>query len=188
MPPRLRGVASTISAGFVRRVSESRIGTTFNFYRDGADATLRRARLAAYLESRAETRLLLVGEAAGYRGARVSGLPFTSERQLTGSGPAEPSATIVHRVLAELGIEEDVLLWNVVPTHPHLPGVPRSNRTPTRGEATAGMAFLFELSAGRHVVAVGRLAERVTGAPYVRHPSRGGAASFRQGLMQHLDV
>jgi hypothetical protein len=25
---------------------------------------------------------------------------------------------IVHRVLAELGIEEDVLLWNVVPTHP----------------------------------------------------------------------
>jgi hypothetical protein len=43
---------STIAAGFVRRLSDARIGTTFNFYRDGADASERRARLAAYLESR----------------------------------------------------------------------------------------------------------------------------------------
>ena len=33
-------------------------------------------------------------------------------------GPAEASATIVQRVLAELGVTADVLLWNVVPTHP----------------------------------------------------------------------
>ena len=48
-----------------------------------------------------DAELLLVGEAAGYRGARVSGVAFTSERQLTGSGPAEATATIVHRVLHE---------------------------------------------------------------------------------------
>ena len=57
------------------------------------------------LAERAETPILLVGEAPGYRGTRVSGIPFTSERQLTGTGPAEATATIVHRVLAEFGIE-----------------------------------------------------------------------------------
>jgi uracil-DNA glycosylase len=123
--------------------------------------------------------IVLVGEAAGYRGARISGIPFTSERQLTGSGPAEATATIVHRVLAELGLEEHVLLWNVVPTHP---GTKTSNRRPTRAEVDASLPFLRELTAGRRAIAVGRLAERVLGAPYVRHPSHGGAADFRAGL------
>jgi hypothetical protein len=88
----------------INRLAAATIGQTTNFYRDGQGAALRRARLAAYLESRAEAPLLLVGEAPGYRGARVSGIPFTSERQLTGSGPAEATATIVHRVLAERSI------------------------------------------------------------------------------------
>ena len=68
-----------------------------------------RERLLGYLETRAAARVLLVGEAPGYRGARVSGIPFTSERQLTGIGPAESTATIVHRVLRELELEEEVL-------------------------------------------------------------------------------
>jgi hypothetical protein len=38
----------------------------------------------------------------------------------------------------------------------------------------------------RRVVAVGRLAEQATGAPYVRHPSHGGAAEFRAGLERLL--
>ncbi len=130
--------------------------------------------MEAYLESRARAEIVLVGEAAGYRGARVSGIPFTSERQLTGAGPAEASATIVHRVLGDLGLEEDVLLWNVVPTHPHEPGRPYSNRRPTRGEVESSSRFLDLVARGRHVIAVGRLAESVTGAPYVRHPSHGG--------------
>ena len=67
----------------IERVASARIGETFNFYRDGRGAAARRERLRGYLESRREAPLLLVGEAAGYRGARVSGIPFTSERQLT---------------------------------------------------------------------------------------------------------
>ena len=161
------------------RLVAARIGQTTNFYRHGSGAAERRDRLAAYLESRTTASLLLVGEAPGYRGARVSGIPFTSERILTGTGPAEATATIVHRVLAQLGVEDDVLLWNVVPTHP---GTASSNRPPTRREVTEGRVFADELAAGRHVVAVGRVAYAALGGTYVRHPSHGGAGAFAASL------
>jgi uracil-DNA glycosylase len=164
----------------IDRLTSAHIGETTNFYRDGAGAALRRERLAAYLEARSGSPLLLLGEAPGYRGARVSGIPFTSERQLTGSGPAEATATVVQRVLAELGLTEHVLCWNVVPTHP---GTERSNRRPTRAEVAAGRLFAEELAQGRRVVAVGRIAANALGAPYIRHPSHGGVAEFRDGLL-----
>jgi uracil-DNA glycosylase len=132
---------------------------------------------------RTSARYLLVGEAAGYRGARVSGVPFTSERQLSGAGSGEATATIVHRTLTELGLEAEVLLWNVVPTHPHRSGEPDSNRRPTNREVREAMPFLEQLVAGRRTIAVGRLAHSVLGGPYVRHPSHGGSAEFRVGLL-----
>jgi uracil-DNA glycosylase len=165
------------SQRFVTKLAEARIGATFNFYRDGEGAQVRRERLVRYLDRHAATRVLLVGEAPGFRGTRISGIPFMSERQLTGAGPAEASATIVRRILAELGL--DVLCWNVVPTHP---GTENSNRRPSRAEVIASAPFLEELVRGREVVAVGRLAAAVTGAPYVRHPSHGGAKPFRATL------
>jgi uracil-DNA glycosylase len=164
------------------RLSRARIGATYNQY--AASARLRE-RLRTYLDERAGAPIVLVGEAAGYRGARVSGIAFTSERQLTGNGPAEASATIVHRTLDELGIADDVLLWNVVPTHP---GTERSNRAPTRAEIAAALPFLGEIVRGRRVVAVGRIAAHVLDAPYVRHPSRGGASAFASGLRRMLDA
>jgi uracil-DNA glycosylase len=170
---------------FVERLAAARIGATFNLYGHGEGADLRRARLTAYLRAREGARLLLVGEAAGYRGARVSGIPFTSERQLTGRAPGEASATVVHRVLAELGLAEDVLLWNAVPTHPHRPGRPDSNRSPTSAEVAAGAPFVAELARGRAVLAVGRVAHRLLGGAYVRHPSHGGAAGFRAALLDY---
>jgi uracil-DNA glycosylase len=163
----------------IDRLVAARIGQTTNFYRDGPGARMRRDRLAAYLERQAGASILLVGEAPGYRGARVSGLPFTSERQLTGAGPAEATATIVHRVLGELGAAESVLLWNVVPTHP---GTATRNRPPSHAEIVAGAPFARELARGRQVIAVGRLAADALGAPYVRHPSHGGAVAFAAGL------
>src|SRR5205814_1949231 len=88
-------------------------------------------------------------------------------------------ATSAHRVLAKIGVEDDVLLWNVVPTHP---GSETSNRRPTRDEIEAASPFLYELTLDRVTIAVGRLAATVLDAPYVRHPSHGGAAAFEAGL------
>jgi len=169
-----------MTTGFVDRLAAARIGATFNQY---ADSELRCERLEQYLQERRRANVLLVGEAPGYRGARVSGIPFTSERQLSGSGPAEATATIVQRTLAEFGLEERVLLWNLVPTHP---GTSESNRQPTRAEVEQSDAFLRELADGRRVVAIGRLAHARLGGPYVRHPSHGGAAAFRAGLAETL--
>jgi uracil-DNA glycosylase len=163
----------------VARLSAASIGDTYNQY---ARSRVCRSRLEEYLMRARNARILLVGEAAGYRGARVSGIPFTSERQLTGSGPAEATATMVHRVLDELELTEHVLLWNVVPTHPHRPGEPRSNRRPRAAEIEASRLFLEQLAAGRRVVPVGRVAEAALGVAGVRHPSYGGASEFRAGL------
>ena len=164
----------------VEELARTRIGSTYNQY---ARSPLRRERLRSYLAARAGAPIVLVGEAAGYRGARVSGIAFTSEQQLTGTGLSEASATIVHRTLAELGVMNDVLLWNVVPTHP---GTASSNRLPTRAEIAASRRFLQEVTRGRRVVAVGRVAEAALGAPYVRHPARGGASAFAEGLRRML--
>ena len=164
---------------FVRELAAARIGQTFNQYAEGPRASLLRERLTAYLAERAGASMLLVGEAPGYRGARVSGISFTSERQLTGRGPAEATATIVHRALAQLGLDDDVLLWNVVPTHP---GTASTNRRPMKDEISAGLRFVDELASARTVVAVGRTAQCALGGIYVRHPSHGGAEAFRTGL------
>jgi hypothetical protein len=183
------------------------IGSTFNFLRDddpaldvAGGAAIRRANLDHYLEARSGAAIVGLGEAAGYAGARWSGIAFTSERTLAGWGApyagthappkvwTEQAATIVHRVLGGLDVEEDVLLWNTVPTHPHAPGRPLTNRTPTAGERAAGVEFarrLVQLVRPAVVVAIGRIAEHdVPGARYVRHPSNGGAAGFEDGMRQ----
>ena len=83
----------------------------------------------------------------------------------------------------DLALDARVLLWNVVPTHP---GTESTNRAPTRVEVEAGLRFVRRLTAGRDVMAVGRIAQRALGAPYVRHPSHGGAEAFRAGLVEWL--
>lgn len=170
----------------VERLAGAVIGETVNQYADSCPGgTERREWLRQYLSVRwSSATTVLVGEAAGYRGCRLSGIAFTSMRQL-GLGPeSEASATIVHRTLAALDVEDQVILWNIVPTHPCRPDAPStSNRTPTRAEIEAGSKFLPSVLSGRSVIAVGKIAQRMLGdVVALRHPAHGGGPAFHQGL------
>jgi hypothetical protein len=150
---------------------------------------------------------VLVGEAAGYQGCKVSGIPFTSERLiLAGAIPridvpagrlssrirpwSEPSATTMWKTLHALGVASRTVLWNAYPWHPHKSGTCHSNRTPARAERLAGMPVLqalLRLYPDAQVFAVGRnaegsLAELGVAATSLRHPSMGGATAFAQQL------
>jgi hypothetical protein len=163
------------------------------------------ARLRAHLATDAS--FVLLGEAAGYQGCKVSGIPFTSERLiLEGAIPriavppgrlssrprpwSEPSATTVWKTLHGLGIASRTVLWNAYPWHPYKPGALHSNRTPSRVERQAGVTVVqgfLRLFPGAQVFAVGRnaensLAELGIPATCLRHPSMGGAAAFAQQL------
>jgi hypothetical protein len=173
-----------------------------------AAARRRRANLETYLERVGAPRLVLLGEALGFRGGRFSGIAFTSERQLAGpaerrlpwAGPPfratsrnpalwlEPSGSVVWDALG--GRAQGALVWNVFPWHPHGARGPLSNRTPERRLVAANLHVLERLLAeldGARLFAVGRTAQAALAAlgveaPALRHPAHGGAALFRRQL------
>ena len=187
----------------------------FNPYHDRHDAldlpdavAVRRQNLRSYLACYSRRpRLFLLAEAPGPWGCRFSGVPLVSEAQLADEafpisgrptsqqeGPhREYSAGIYWRVLR--AYFPHFFTWNSVPLHPHQPGRPLSIRTPTGREVAAYAGLLAELLEAlrpRHVVAVGRKAERAlrlagSEGVYVRHPSQGGARQFEAGIREVLE-
>lgn len=173
----------------------------------------RRANLEGYLERVGRPRVVLLGEALGFRGGRFSGIAFTSERQLVGPEDRrlpwagspfqatsrnpdlwlEPSGSVVWDALG--GEARGALLWNTFPWHPYGSRGPLSNRTPERSLVAANLdvleALLAELGAEARVFAVGRTAQAAlallgVAAPALRHPAHGGAALFRRQLRESL--
>ena len=208
--------ASDVDA-FIERLAAVAPGAAWtNFFDHSTSANaVRRHNLSLYLTEMLERSpdILLVGEAPGFRGLRITGVPFTNRTIFEGPansfglfGPgkgyvlppeasgvaAEPTATVMWQVLAELDVLP--LLWSAFPWHPHQPGRPLSNRTPTPAEAALGTPFwqtLAELFAVRTVVAVGNVAHRSLQrngleVAKIRHPAHGGRAGFKRGLEQLL--
>jgi uracil-DNA glycosylase len=178
---------------------------------ENQENAVRRDNLLIYLEQmyKLNPEVILVGEAPGYRGCRLTGVPFTSEHLLmnnigelklfgaeAGYRLASPkdkllkeaTATIIWNTLLENYIVS--LAWNAFPFHPHKADNGESNRTPLKSELIIGERFLLQIIDMfniKKVVAVGRKAEETLGklniqCSRVRHPAQGGKNDFVQGI------
>jgi len=150
-------------------------------------------------------KLILVGEAPGYKGCCVSGIPFTSTAVIKKSPffrniavsdveyeQNEATATIIWEYLDKRGVY--LLFWNAYPFHPHKENNPKSNLKPKKSQLELGRTYLNELRElfpEAKLVAVGRVAQKSLEsegikADYVRHPANGGKAEFIKGLDELL--
>ncbi len=164
----------------------------------------RKNHLLQYLQHLEQTGvdIMLVGEAPGYRGCALTGIPFTDEVQLKlqenfyalgdwkrseGIGnTSERSATAVWAALREYHIKP--LMWNAFPFHPYQEGKKTSNRTPTQNELNDGLRYLNALISifkikDSQVFALGKKAKemlRLSGdSQYIRHPANDFKKEFR---------
>jgi uracil-DNA glycosylase len=174
---------------------------------------IRRRNLKRYLEEidAIGPDTLLVGEAPSYRGGRLTGIAFVSERvmldgvsitsppgHILGGGyrkatdgtdvSTEASATMVWSTIR--GIDPLPMLWNAFPFHPFDRGNPRTNRIPDASELLIGQQFLAALTRlfdFRSIIAIGNQAALSLSRieivhEKVRHPSQGGKQKFVAGM------
>ena len=151
--------------------------------------------------------LMLIGEAPGYRGCAMTGIPFTDEIQLshpenryalgnwsrsgqTGT-TAERSASIVWPAIRAYHLVP--LLWNVFPFHPYQAGNRRSNRTPTQRELREGRQYIealreiFQIDDAQ-VFAIGRKAQVILGLTDETHCIRHPANDFQKEFRPQFDL
>lgn len=159
-----------------------------------------------YMFNQDGKRILLVGEAPGHKGCRITGIPFTSGRAFKEiSHPllvalknkiklphieTEATATIVWNYLSEK--EKTPLFWNSFPFHPHEKDNIKGNRTPTDVEVKFGSEILSDLHriykpdfvAGIGHKGVTALKHLFPGQSfnYIRHPSNGGKSKFIENM------
>lgn len=175
------------------------------------DNSIRRDNLLIYLKQmyKLKPKIMLVGEAPGYRGCRLTGVPFTSEHLLMNNIEGlklfgrengyrlalekdkllkEATATIIWSTLLKYDIM--ALSWNSFPFHPHKKDEGESNRTPLKKELLIGekpLLKMIEMFNIKKVVAVGNKAEESLcklgiSCSKVRHPAQGGKNEFVEGI------
>lgn len=181
--------------------------TVFNPYRDEQLLNNLRVYIEQVLKQESP-RILLVGEAYGFRGGRLTGIPFSSgclyddvdHPFLESLKPliyrsandlvAENTASIVWRYLQDKPFVP--LFWNSFPFHPHPSRVQRKNRAPNVSEIKEGIGYLrllCDLYQPDLIAGLGRKgAESIQRAfpkkeiIYIRHPSYGGKKEFISGM------
>lgn len=183
------------------------------YFGNSRESEIRKHNLKVYLTKMKNINpsILILGEAPGYKGCGVSGIPFTSEKVLAENKffkntevkfindklklESEISSTIVWEELSTLAESSLPLMWNIFPFHPFkLKKDKKINRTPTPTELKEGKNFLsnllkiFEI---KKIIALGRkpesqLKEFNMPFSYIRHPARGGKSEFVKSFRETL--
>lgn len=200
---------------FIHQLAETQAPPdSFNQYAyDRPQNVIRRDNLLLYLQQMRELKptVLLVAEAPGYRGMRITGVPFSSRWLLKEGIPNQPiygeergyrvpddedgntawkeaTSTIVWEALRD--VHPPSVHWAAYPYHPHQPDKPLSNRKPRKAEIDIGRGFLktfIEMFQPEKIVAVGNVGQEQLkslgiDAPKIRHPAQGGKNDFVMGI------
>ena len=165
--------------------------------------------LLLYLKNIAITKpkIMFVGEAPGYKGCKLTGIPFTSEKLLRSKlnntiigidkgykvkdeqkTQSEISATVMWNAFENYGFYP--LLWNAFPFHPYKEENINSNRKPTKEELQIGKKYLdllIRLYEIKVIYAIGNVAQETflkmgKNVEKIRHPSMGGKKEFLEGV------
>ncbi len=172
-------------------------------YGDDPEGRRRERNLLRYLDAVGGAPLILVGEAPGWRGMTVTGVPFVSAREAAAGvvpglelphepqAPWEASSRVVWAALAQWRGPLPVS-WPIYPHHPFVPGDRLTNRTPRPAEVRDGTPAAVELARSMRIplfVAVGRKAQGALAAQgveaiHIRHPAQGGARQFTEQLLE----
>lgn len=199
---------------FIELLAKQRLyelGFSENLYKGKSfESSIRKWNLELYLDKMKQEnpKTLLLGEAPGYKGCKLTGIPFSSEKIIYHNDffsdkeykfvnrkeglEGEQSATIVWEELSKYKIKP--LIWNIFPFHPFKENNLNSNRTPNKMELRLGKEILIELLKIFKIsnfLAVGRkpelmLKEINIQALYIRHPANGGKKDFCLGLSEYL--
>ncbi len=192
---------------FIRQLKQQpNTATIGNPYLTRQLATNLRYYLEAMLQVDENPKILLVGEAPGHKGCKLTGIPFSSGEifsrfehpllQKLGQQvkikdlAGENTATMVWDYLTQRNITP--LFWNSFPFHPHHTNNPFSNRAPNSQEIQQGIAYLQSLAKiykpdiiagiGHKGSKCARLAFPNQDITSIRHPSFGGKRDFISGM------
>lgn len=182
--------------------------TVFNPYRDLNILNNLEAYFKYLLRNNAD--VLLVGEAPGYKGCRLTGIPFTSGAVIKEAHHnvfqdigkfiklRQVTSEITAKILWDcLNQNKPVpILWNAFPFHPHHPGKPESNRPPTISELEEGKQYLeivYSLFKPERIGSIGKAGMKILSQLFpnrkiihIRHPSYGGKADFLKEMRKIL--
>lgn len=158
--------------------------------------------------SNQDPEILLLGESAGYKGCKLTGIPFTSGFVISkhnifcalkndlsfNEKHKENTATIFYDFFSnnEEGWKKTII-WNAFPFHPIEKGNLQSNRSPNKQERKDGIEFLLKLFSIfdiKRYYAIGNYAYKTLeelrnnneiiyfDCLKIRHPSYGGKSDF----------